>query len=270
MTLPTLLAVHAHPDDESLFTAGATSLYHERGHRVVLVTCTYGQLGIDGAGRGGAVPGHDALGTRATRAQELHYAGDLVGFDRQISLGYLDSGMRSWPSIADPHAFANADVESVARIIAAIIDEEQVAVVLTYDDFGFYGHPDHIAAHHGTRRAVELSASAQRLFYPIMPGALMTTFQERAAREGVFMPAWVTDAGMKWNADDVDTTIDALPFAPRKQRAIDLHHSQSDNADLVTMPSDMFSLLLGTEYYHLGWQRTDAPVDPTDFFGGLA
>jgi len=68
MTSPTLLCVHAHPDDESLFTAGITSHYAERGVRNVLVTCTMGQLGIDDHGRAGADPGHDAAVTRATRA----------------------------------------------------------------------------------------------------------------------------------------------------------------------------------------------------------
>ena len=70
-SLPTLLCVHAHPDDEAFFGAGVSAHYAALGHRVVLITCTSGQLGFDGAGRSGDQLGHDALQTRVTRAGEL-------------------------------------------------------------------------------------------------------------------------------------------------------------------------------------------------------
>ena len=127
------------------------------GHRVVLITCTSGQLGFDGAGRSGDQPGHDALQTRVTRAGELQESAAILGISRVVNLGYDDSGMKGWPENEAPNAFVNKDVDAVARTIAAIMDEEDAAVVVTYDESGFYGHPDHMKANEVTRAAVALS-----------------------------------------------------------------------------------------------------------------
>ncbi|HEY5303886.1 MAG TPA: PIG-L family deacetylase [Acidimicrobiales bacterium] len=265
-----LLCVHAHPDDEALFTAGITSHYAELGVRNVLVTCTLGQLGIDDHGRAGADPGHDALVTRATRAGELQRAANLVGYARQISLGFLDSGMRGWSSNEDRDAFVNVEVEASARVLAGIIDQERATVVVTYDENGFYGHPDHVMANVVTRRAVELSASAQRLFYPVVPRAVLTSFVAQARERNVFLPAWIEDAVTDIADDAVQCVMDVSRFAARKQEAIATHASQSDNADLVTMAPEMFSLLFGTEYYQLGWRRDISSLACVeDLFGGL-
>ncbi len=265
----TIVCVHAHPDDEALFTAGASSYYASLGHRMVLVTCTYGQLGIDGAGRAGNVEGHDDLETRANRAAELQRAGDLCGYDRQVSLGYRDSGMAGWSSHSHPDAFVNVDVEAAARQVAALIDAEGAEVVITYDSRGFYGHPDHVSAHRVTRRAVELSTSARRLFYPVIPRSVLSDFIQRASEAGLSMPAWVTDASLDTEDDQVAVRLDVRDRAALKQRAIALHATQSDNADLVTMSPDLFELLFGTEYYELGWSRElENPLD--DLLGGLS
>ena len=270
MTARTLLCVHAHPDDESLFTAGITSHYAEQGVRVVLVTCTLGQLGIDDAGRAGADEGHDALSTRATRAAELQRAATLVGVARLITLGFEDSGMVGWPSNAAPDAFMNADVESTARIIADVIDQERASVVVTYDENGFYGHPDHVMANVVTRRAVEMSTCAQRLFYPVVPRSVLRSFVERARSQGVFLPAWVRDAVADIDDDTVASVMDVTRFSARKQRAIATHASQTDNADLVTMDPQLFELIFGTEYYQFGWRRDISSLAcGEDLFGGL-
>lgn len=270
MTPFTLLCVHAHPDDESLFTAGATSHYAERGVRNVLVTCTLGQLGIDDQGRAGDDPGHDPATTRATRAAELARAGALVGFARQLTLGYRDSGMAGWAANADPDAFVNADVETTARVIADVIDQENAAVVVTYDENGFYGHPDHVMANVVTRRAVQLSTSAQRLFYPVVPRGVLGAFVTRALARGVALPAWVHDAVADIPDDAVACVMDVSRFSTLKQRAIATHASQTDNADLVSMDGELFAMIFGTEYYQLGWRRDDSSLACVeDFFGGL-
>ena len=266
----TLLCVHAHPDDESLFTAGLTSFYASRGVRIILVTCTLGQLGIDSHGRAGADLGHDDLATGATRAAELQRAAALVGVARAISLGFKDSGMVGWDANADADAFMNADVETTARIIAAVIDQEGAQVVVTYDENGFYGHPDHVMAHRVTRRAVELSTSAQRLFYPVVPRGVLTTFVNHARERGVFLPAWVLNAGTHTPDEAVACTMDVSDFSARKQEAIAAHESQIDNADLVTMDADLFSQIFATEYYQFGWRRDQSSLACSeDLFGGL-
>ncbi|MGH9020569.1 MAG: PIG-L family deacetylase [Acidimicrobiales bacterium] len=264
----TLVCVHAHPDDESLFTAGATSRYGDAGHDVVLVTCTQGQLGIDAGGRAGVEPGHDDLDTAATRAAELRRAADLIGVTRCVSLGFLDSGLPGWAANDDPRAFVNSDVERVAHTLAALFDEVSATVVLTYDADGFYGHPDHIQANRVTRRAVELARHVERLYYPVAPLRVIEEFVPIARARGVALPEWVVRAvGVGDNV--VATTIDARSLVARKRAAIAAHESQIDNGDLVTMDDDLFSLLFGVEYYQLAWSRHDAVGHATDLLGGL-
>ncbi len=268
---PTLLCVHAHPDDEALFTAGITSHYAEQGYRVVLVTCTNGQFGIDDHGRGGAEAGHDPLWVRATRANELAYAADLVGFSRALTLGFSDSGMRGWPQNELPEAFINCDVEATAQLLADLIDELDAAVVVTYDENGYYGHPDHVMANTVTRAAVRRSAKAQRLFYPVTPRSVLAEFMPKARAAQLSLPAWVEEAVADIPDDSVHVVMDVSRFSERKQRAIALHASQTDNADLVTMDPELFELLFGTEYYQLAWRRNEAAVAcSADLFGGLS
>ena len=263
-----LLCVHAHPDDEALFGAGATSRYAEEGRRCVLVTCTDGQLGLDDAGRPGSHPAHDPASARATRAGELQRAARQVGYDRVVTLGYDDSGMAGWAQNDAPGAFARADVEAVARVLAALIDEVGASVVVTYDDEGFYEHPDHLMANAATRRAVALSHRAQRLYYPVVPRGVLARFVAEAEARGVDLPQWVT-LGRGVDDESVATTLDAAAYASRTRRAISLHASQRDNADLVTMDDDLFATLFGVEYYQRAWSRHPVSGDATDLFGGL-
>ncbi len=267
---PTLVCVHAHPDDEALFTGGATSRYAALGYRVVLVTCTNGQYGIDPAGRAGDDPTHDTPATRATRASELQVAARLVGYERLVNLGFDDSGMAGWPQNHAPNAFTNCDVEASAAVLASLFDEVGASVVLTYDENGFYGHPDHVMANRVTRRAVDLAASPERLYYTIVPQSVLTDFVPDAHELEIFLPAWVLEAGIGVADDLVATTLDVTDFVDVKQAAIAAHASQIDNADLVSMDRSLFLTLFGTEYYQRAWSRQVASGDESDLFGGLS
>lgn len=266
----TLVCVHAHPDDEALFTAGASLHYAALGYRVVLVTCTNGQLGFDDQGRPGPDPAHDLTVTRSLRAGELQGAAVLAGFSRSVSLGYDDSGMNGWPQNANPDAFMNCDVDAAARTLAALLDEVKATVVLTYDENGFYGHPDHIMANVVTRRALELASTVERLYYPVVPQSVLASFVPEAQATGVFLPQWVLEANYGIADELVATTMDVTRFAEPKQACIAAHASQIDNADLVTMDPRLFTLLFGTEYYQRAWSRSAASGDATDLFGGLS
>jgi LmbE family N-acetylglucosaminyl deacetylase len=268
-SLATMVCVHAHPDDEAFFGAGATVHYAALGHRVVLITCTGGQLGFDAAGRSGDQEGHDERQTRATRASELQRSAEILGFERVVTLGYDDSGMMGWPQNKNPHAFMNADVDAVARTIACIFDEEGAAIVVTYDENGFYGHPDHIQANVVTRRAIELSKSVERLYYSVVPEGIMTSLVDQATAQGLSMPAWVLDASLHVKDDLVATTLDASEYIRTKHDAMAAHATQIDNEDLVEMNDELFSLLFSTEYYQRAWARHDTADDQTDLMGGL-
>lgn len=268
-SLPTLLCVHAHPDDEAFFGGGASAHYAALGHRVVLITCTSGQLGFDGAGRSGDQLDHDALQTRVTRAGELQESAAILGISRVVNLGYDDSGMKGWPENEAPNAFANKDVDAVARAIAAIMDEEQAAVVVTYDESGFYGHPDHVKANEVTRAAVALSSSVERLYYSVVPEGIITSLVTGATSLGLSMPSWVTDAGTHVRDDLVATTLDVSKYVRIKHDSMAAHGTQIDNEDLVEMNAELFSLLFSTEYYQRAWSRHQTRDDRTDLMGGL-
>jgi LmbE family N-acetylglucosaminyl deacetylase len=266
---PTLVCVHAHPDDESLFTAGITTHYARLGFRVVLVTCTNGQLGFDDQALPGSDPKHHAEQTRSVRAGELQRAAALLGFTRVVTLGFDDSGMTGWPQNANPNAFMNIDVDATGRTLGALFDELHAKVVVTYDENGFYGHPDHIMANVVTRRALDFTTSPMRLYYPVIPTKVLTEFVDGAKAQGVFLPAWVLDAGLNVPDELVATTIDVRNYVKVKQLSIAAHASQIDNGDLVNMNEEMFELLFGTEYYQRAWSRTPTTDDETDLFGGL-
>jgi LmbE family N-acetylglucosaminyl deacetylase len=230
---------------------------------------TRGQLGFDGAGRSGDQLGHDALQTRVTRAGELQESAAILGISRVVNLGYDDSGMKGWPENEAPNAFANKDVDVVARTIAAIMDEEHAAVVITYDESGFYGHPDHVKANEVARAAVALSSSVERLYYSVVPEGIITSLVEGATQLGLSMPSWVTDAGTHVSDDVVSTTLDVSKYVRTKHDSMAAHGTQIDNEDLVEMNADLFSLLFSTEYYQRAWSRHQTRDDRTDLMGGL-
>ena len=147
--------------------------------------------------------------------------------------------------------------------------ERLASVVVTYDENGFYGHPDHIMANVVTRAALELAASPKRLYYPVAPKGVLERFVAGARAQGVFLPAWILDAGHTVSDDAVSTTMDVRNFAKQKHLAIATHASQVDNADLVTMDEELFTLLFGIEYYERAWSRDVTSGDETDLFGGL-
>ena len=135
-------------------------------------------------------PAHDVEITRATRAGELQRAAVVAGFSRVVTLGYDDSGMKGWPQNDRPKAFMNADVGAVARTIAAILDEEYARVVVTYDENGFYGHPDHVMANVVTRAAIELAESRSASTTRSRRGRPRRSWS-RGDGEGVSFPAWI-------------------------------------------------------------------------------
>jgi LmbE family N-acetylglucosaminyl deacetylase len=268
-SLPTLVCVHAHPDDEAFFGGGASAHYAELGHRVVLITCTIGQLGFDGAGRSGDQSGHDTRQTKVTRAGELQKSAAILGISRVVNLGYDDSGMKGWAENDAPNAFANKDVDAVARTIASIMDEERAAVVVTYDESGFYGHPDHVKANEVTRAAIALSNTVERLYYSVVPEGIITSLVADATASGLAMPSWVTDAGTHVRDDVVSTALDVSKYVQIKHDSMAAHASQIDNEDLVEMNAELFSLLFSTEYYQRAWSRHHTSDDRTDLMGGL-
>jgi LmbE family N-acetylglucosaminyl deacetylase len=151
----TLMTVHAHPDDEVVFTGGLLALAHDRGIRTVLICGTGGEEGeihdpdLDPEAARPDLASH--------RKRELDGAVAALQIDHLEMLGYRDSGMEGTEPNARPDNFHNADpAEALARVVR-LIRQYQPQVLVTYNDFGAYGHPDHIAAHKVTMAAWEVA-----------------------------------------------------------------------------------------------------------------
>jgi LmbE family N-acetylglucosaminyl deacetylase len=142
----TLMTVHAHPDDEASTTGGILAKYAAEGVRTVLVTCTNGECGD---GPNGAKPGdphHDEAALVALRRAELKESARILGVSHLELLGYRDSAMAGWDTNYAPGAFATIPVDEAAAPLTELLTRYRPEVVVTYDDYGFYGHPYHIQA----------------------------------------------------------------------------------------------------------------------------
>ena len=160
--IPTLLTVHAHPDDETIGTGGSMAKAVEAGRRVVLVTCTRGEMGEIVVPEMDTPDNHRRLGE--IRAGELERAMGALGVTEWENLGYHDSDMMGRAGNRDPRSFWQADLDEAAGRLVWLIRRYQPDVITTYNDFGGYGHPDHIRTHDVTVRAFPRAGDAA--WYP--------------------------------------------------------------------------------------------------------
>lgn len=268
--MSTLLLVHAHPDDESIFGGGAVIRAHHQGKRVVLVTCTGGELG--------EIHNVDEAATRPrlkeVREQELRRACEILGVDRLVLLGYRDSGMAGTPGNDDPASFNRAPLEEAAARLAAIIEEESPDVVVTYGPDGVYGHPDHIKAHKTALAAWELlaarDAAPARLWYAVIPQSGMAEFRKRLEESGQAPESFDGGAIMGVPDDQIQAVIDTQEFAERKKLAFQAHLTQNDPSSFfLNTPDDLFKLAFGIEFYSLA-KGVPPAQQLGDLFEGLA
>jgi N-acetyl-1-D-myo-inositol-2-amino-2-deoxy-alpha-D-glucopyranoside deacetylase len=169
-----LLAVFAHPDDESFGAGGTLALYARRGVEVHLVCATRGEAGEAPAD----CKGFPTVG--AMRESELRCAAEILGLAGVHFLGYRDSGMAGSPENRDPRAWASVPPAEAGEAVARFMRSLRPQVVITFDPIGGYRHPDHIAAHRATVEAFRRTTgedggagAPQKLYFHTMPrGAL--------------------------------------------------------------------------------------------------
>jgi N-acetyl-1-D-myo-inositol-2-amino-2-deoxy-alpha-D-glucopyranoside deacetylase len=149
--VPTLMTVHAHPDDETIGTGGTMARAVAEGRRVVLVTCTRGELGEIVVPELDTPDNHRRLAE--LRAAELERAMGHLGVTEWDNLGYRDSDMMGRAGNADPRSFWRADLDEAAGRLVWLIRTYRPDVITTYNEFGGYGHPDHIRVHDVAVRA---------------------------------------------------------------------------------------------------------------------
>jgi len=180
---PVLLAVLAHPDDETFGTGGTLALYARRGVKVFLICATRGEVGeVDEE----YMKGFNSIADR--RVDELKCAAGLLGLTEVIFLDYRDSGMEGSPDNRHPEALTSQPVENVANTIAEHIQRIRPQVLIIFDPIGGYRHPDHIAIHKATVRAFELCRDDRFKtgIKPFVPSKLyFNTFPRGFLRAGV-------------------------------------------------------------------------------------
>ncbi len=272
----TLMAVHAHPDDEATSTGGVLARYAAEGIQTVLVTCTDGGCGD---GPGGSKPGdpdHDREKVVALRQAELLASCAALQVTHLELLGYADSGMMGWATNKAPHAFWNTPVAEAAAQLVELIDRYQPDVVVTYDPNGFYGHPDHIQAHRITMAAVASSGIDAKLYWTTAPLSKMAEFAELMRKLGADpdAPERTLDGEqplpeMGLPDDEITTWVDIRAYGEQKFDALEAHGSQGDNIFFLRMGKEKFGELMGIETFVRVQDSTGAVLPEDDLFAGL-
>ena len=265
----TLVAFHAHPDDEVVLTGGTLAKAAAAGHRVVLVVATRGEAGLTGA------PGPDPEALAGRRLEELRAAAAALGCARVEWLGYADSGLDR--PVDDATAFARADPDIAAQRLAAILRSETADVLTTYDAFGGYGHPDHVRVHEVGRRAAALASTPVVLEATVDRHVLLRVARVLRCIPGLpagFRPARLADAYAP--ADAITHCIDVRAYAAQKRAAMAAHASQTTGgagprslAVFLRLPTPVFRRIFGREWFISAGRAAGHPrLD--DVFAGLA
>ncbi|MEV0143446.1 MULTISPECIES: PIG-L family deacetylase [unclassified Nonomuraea] len=267
----TLMAVHAHPDDECLSTGGILARYTDEGIRTVLVTCTNGEQGDGPGGVKPGDPGHDDAAVAERRLAELRESVAHLGIDHLELLGYRDSGMDGWETNQHPEAFANVPVEAAAARLAELIERYRPQVVVTYDETGGsgYGHPDHVQTHRVAVAAVEATGIPDKLYYTAIPRASIKRMFEMMAESGVDLGDFRPSDDFGTPDELVTTVVEVAPYVERKLKALRAHESQGDNIFLLNMPEQAQQEAFAHEAFTRVQSRVDAPDQEDDLFAGL-
>ncbi|WP_086819523.1 N-acetyl-1-D-myo-inositol-2-amino-2-deoxy-alpha-D-glucopyranoside deacetylase [Allokutzneria sp. NRRL B-24872] len=273
---PRLLLVHAHPDDESLWTGGTIARYAAQGVHVTVITCTLGEEGevIPDGLRGLGPDAADQLG--GYRVGELRSACGALGIADHRFLGgpgrWRDSGMVETAANAHPRAFVNGDFEEQVAALEAVLRELRPQVVVSYDPNGGYGHPDHIRAHEVTMAATERVSDVDRVFYAVTSRAATDT-GVAALGEIEGLPFRLPEPGELPVTEDAEitTAVDVSEHLTAKLGALRAHATQvqvwqaGDGTAAYALSNGIAQPLVTSEYYVLAKGSADGAE--TDLFG---
>jgi N-acetyl-1-D-myo-inositol-2-amino-2-deoxy-alpha-D-glucopyranoside deacetylase len=274
-----LLLVHAHPDDEVTGTGATMAHYAAAGVHVTLVTCTLGEEGEIHVPEltGLAATEADQLG--GYRLVELERACAALGVADHRILGgagrYRDSGMMGLPTNDHARAFWQADLDEAAGHLLKIIDEVRPQVMITYDENGFYGHPDHIQAHRVAMRAADLAGSngPAKIYWTAMPLSVLREGMEafRELDDNPFADVErVEDLPFGHTDDEIAARVDGTDHYQQKVAAMRAHATQiPDNSWLYGIAGDFGGEFMGVEYFRLVKGERGPGEGPHDWEGDL-
>lgn len=282
-----LLAIHAHPDDESSKGAATCAYYRARGARVAVVTCTGGE-------RGSVLS--DALPARARHHAERDMAGlrrlematarDLLGVEHHW-LGYEDSGLPAGDEAVPDRSFATIPIEVAAEPLVRIVRELRPHVIVSYDEIGGYPHPDHIRTHEIAMHAWHTSGDAtqypdagepwqvqkfyyDRMFNPGRARALQQLLDTMPADDPIVEQMSEMVERMSTRPDRVTTRVPSGDYFEVRDAALRAHASQvSPDSRFFFWPNERLRELWPTEDFELAHSRVPATTPEDDLFAGI-
>jgi LmbE family N-acetylglucosaminyl deacetylase len=269
----TLMAVHAHPDDEASSTGGVLARYADEGVRTVVVTCTNGEYGDAPGGIKPGLEGHDPDTVAQIRLAELRESAKILGVAELELLGYRDSGMPDWEYKNRPGAFSNVPEAEAAARIGALIERYRPQIVITYNDQGAYQHPDHVHAARSAVAAVAATGIPAKLYLTAMRRSNWRKIWDALRAAGEEVPEWTPSPEavrqMEHEEDRITTTIDIHAVLDRKRDALLAHASQISESWFSKIPPDVAVEAFGYETFIRATDTTGAPVPEHDLFAGL-
>lgn len=286
-----LLLVHAHPDDETINNGATMAKYVAEGVDVTLVTCTRGEEGEVLVPELSHYASHDTdqLGTH--RETELADAMAALGVTDFRFLGapekkYRDSGMMGTEPNNRSDCFWNADLDEASMRLVRVILEIKPQVMITYDEFGGYGHPDHIQAHRVAMRAAELAADPlhtngtpwkiEKIYWNITPRSVIAAGMEKMKEIGsdFFGSDNIDDIPFVKPDELVTSLIDGNLYIEKKMDAMRAHPTQiALDGPFFALSNNLGNEIWGLEYYTLVQGVKTPPFDingyETDLFAGI-
>lgn len=277
------LLVHAHPDDETINNGATMAMYAALGAEVTLVTCTRGEEGevlVEEHSHKAAIH-DDLLGDH--RVLELADAMKELGIKDFRFLGspeikYRDSGMMGTEPNERSDSFWNADFDTAVGHLIKVIDETKPHILITYDEFGGYGHPDHIQAHRVAMAAAEKSEwRIPKIYWNVMPRSVIQESIDKMKELGSdFFGADSAD-DLPFAKDDsfVTTLIDGNSYVEQKMAAMRAHATQiAVDGPFFALSNNLGLQVWGHEYYTLVRGQKSEPFDSkgreSDLFAGIA
>jgi mycothiol S-conjugate amidase len=276
-----LLAVHAHPDDESSKGAATTRMYVDRGVEVLVVSCTGGE-------RGDILNPKFELGDRdisEVRRSEMARAAEILGIQHRW-LGFVDSGFPE----GDPKpplpkgCFADLPLDEVSRPLIDLVREFRPHIVTTYDENGGYPHPDHIRTHEVAMQAWELSGDAtyvtdhapwtiaKMYYHHGFSRERITVLHQACLDLGLESPFadWLDDFDETDAVNRVTARIECSDYFPIRDEALRAHETQIDpDGNWFAIPHDVQTRVWPTEDYELALSRIGEIAPESDLFEGL-
>ena len=256
--MATAVFVHAHPDDEALLTAGTMRALKEIGHRVIVVLATNGEAGLTDKAH--------SFDLAALRKSEYEKSARLLGVAHTYFLNYKDSGLN--PNL-DSATFHNANLDEVAKVLAAILQNENAQLVIGYDQKGGYGHPDHVQVHKVVIAAAKIAGTpvvanatvdrqmiAKLLDY-VRPIMKIGPLKELASLADGFTPQ-----------ADITHIIDISKWTGVKRASMRAHGSQRVGGSTVrtlqvfsNLPSTIFNRAFKYEWYQVISEKGENPLN---------